>query len=217
MSVSIVYKIVNDVDDLIYIGSTNQILCKRMSDHRQLALKGRDIKLYNHMREVGAEHFKILCVREYKDISKERLRYKEDKYIKRFDTVKKGLNTYHAFGSTCEHKVSRNRCKECKGYQICSHDKLKYDCRDCGGQRFCHHNIQTKTCRECKGSCICPHNKLKQTCKECKGSKICSHNKQKDQCKMCSPAVCIICSKIFGGKSCLKKHQERKHPSPAEN
>ena len=97
MSISRVYKIVNDIDELVYIGSTKQILCRRMTEHRKLALKGSNIKLYCHMRQVGAEHFKILCVREYKDISKERLKYKEDKYIKRFDTVVKGLNSIYAY------------------------------------------------------------------------------------------------------------------------
>ena len=34
MNISRVYKIINDCDDLVYIGSTTQILCKRMSNHR---------------------------------------------------------------------------------------------------------------------------------------------------------------------------------------
>ncbi len=58
MSISRVYKIVNDIDELVYIGSTQQILCRIMTEHRKLAKKGSDRKLYNHMREVGAEHFK---------------------------------------------------------------------------------------------------------------------------------------------------------------
>jgi len=191
MSISRVYKIVNDVDDLIYIGSTKQILCRRMTEHRRLALKGRDLKLYNHMREIGAEHFKILCVREYKDISKERLRYKEDKYIKRFDSVKKGLNMLYAFGGKCEHNVARDRCKDCIGSGICPHNKQKWGCK------------------EWKGSSICLHNKEKQYCKECGGRALCLHDKQRKQCKICSPAVCDICSNIFSGKSNLKTHQRK--------
>ncbi len=125
MSISRVYKIVNDVDNLVYIGSTRQILCKRMTNHRDRAVNGLETKLYKHMRENGFEHFKILCVREYKDISKDRLRYKEDKYIKRFDSVKNGLNSFYAFGNKCEHNIVRSICKECKGSQICEHNKQK--------------------------------------------------------------------------------------------
>ncbi len=152
MSISTVYKIVNDIDELVYIGSTIQLLCQRMTEHRKKVRYGVDRKLYNHMRSIGAEHFKILCVREYKDISKERLKYKEDKYIKRFDTIKNGLNINHALGSTCEHKVRRTACKECKGRQICLHNKIKYYCRDCGGVAFCEHDKQKKSCKLCSPS-----------------------------------------------------------------
>ncbi len=199
MSISRVYKIVNDVDDLVYIGSTKQILCRRMTEHRKLALKGCDRKLYGHMRVVGADHFKILCVREYKDISKERLKYKEDKYIKRFDTVKKGLNMCYSFTSMCEHNKKHSRCKECIGLYICQHKKFKIQCKECGG------------------SFICPHNREKNKCRECSGSAFCPHDKQKNQCKICSPAVCDTCTKIFSGKSSLKIHQNTAHSSPSEN
>ena len=40
MSISRVYKILNDIDDLVYIGSTQQLLCRRMTEHRKLSLKG---------------------------------------------------------------------------------------------------------------------------------------------------------------------------------
>jgi hypothetical protein len=191
MSISRVYKIVNDIDDLVYIGSTKQILCRRMTEHRKLALTGCARKLYIHMREIGAEHFKILGVREYKDISKERLKYKEDKYIKRFDTVKKGLNTYYAFGEKCEHNVRRYCCVECKGTQICEHQRRKTQCRDCGG------------------SSMCEHNKRKSQCSDCGGSSMCEHDKRKSQCKVCSPAVCIKCLKVYAGKSKLQIHQRK--------
>ena len=131
MSISRVYKIVNDIDELVYIGSTKQILCRRMTEHRKLALKGCERKLYKHMRDIGSEHFKIMCVREYNDISKDRLKYKEDKYIKRFDTVQNGLNMSYAFGEKCEHKKRRGRCIECKGTSMCMHQKQKLQCKIC--------------------------------------------------------------------------------------
>ncbi len=43
------------------------------------------------MREIGVEHFKILCIKQYTDISKERLRTKEQKYINRYDAINNGL------------------------------------------------------------------------------------------------------------------------------
>ena len=61
-----IYKIVNDIDDDIYIGATCQALSKRMAEHRKSMKSKRDshIKLYKKMNEIGVEHFKILLVEE---------------------------------------------------------------------------------------------------------------------------------------------------------
>ena len=214
MSISRVYKIVNDVDDLVYIGSTKQILCKRMANHRHEATSGKtgERKLHHHMRYIGFENFRILLVREYKDISKDRLKYKEDKYIKRFDTVRNGLNSYYAFGHKCEHNIKRWACIECKGSGTCQHNKQKSRCRECDGSAFCEHNKQKIRCHECGGSQVCVHGNRKERCKECGGNEICPHRKNKASCKICSPVECDICFKIFG-KANLKPHKMKKHHS----
>ena len=64
MSISTVYKIINDIDDKVCIGSTCSKISKRMTEHRRNAKEGRTSKLYQHMRAVGVQHFKIVCVRE---------------------------------------------------------------------------------------------------------------------------------------------------------
>ena len=217
MSISRVYKIVNDIDELVYIGSTQQILCRRMTEHRKTAKYGREAKLYIHMRQLGVEHFNILLVREYKDISKERLKQKEDKYIKRFDTVRNGLNSNYAFGKICEHNCKRYICKECKGSGICEHGKEKRHCKECGGSAFCPHNKTKIKCKECKGSQVCSHGNQKARCKECGGTEVCPHKKIKQSCKVCSPMECNICLKIFAGRSNLNNHKRKMHPSPVEN
>ncbi len=209
MNISRVYKIVNDIDELVYIGSTIQLLSQRMTEHRKCSKRGKNMKLYCHMREIGVEHFKIILVKEYTDISKERLRKKEDKYIKRFDSVKNGLNSSYAFGFKCEHNIKRGQCKECGGSQICVHNKIRKTCRECGGSQICAHNKHKTACKECGGSQICPHGKNRQYCRECGGTAYCAHNKEKRNCKICSPALCNICSKVFSGKSTLKKHQRK--------
>ena len=101
MSISRVYKIINDVDELVYIGSTTCELSKRMAQHRKDMRKAnRTSKLYDgrrpvpsrgsalsdHMRTNGVEHYKILLIKEYTDISKDRLQKREHKYIKRYDS-----------------------------------------------------------------------------------------------------------------------------------
>lgn len=97
--VGYIYKIVNDVDDKIYIGSTTSSLSARMYRHRSDAknCKMNKLKLYNHMREIGIEHFKIELVEEIKNCVRNQLRILEDKYIKLLDTVKNGLNGRYLF------------------------------------------------------------------------------------------------------------------------
>lgn len=54
-----VYKIVNDVDDKVYIGSTTTELWHRMSQHKAEAKNGAKSPLYDLMREYGPERFRI--------------------------------------------------------------------------------------------------------------------------------------------------------------
>ena len=103
MSILTVYKIINDIDEKVYIGSTCSKISKRMTEHRRNAKEGRTSKLYQYMRALGVQHFKIVCIREYTDISKERLHNREEKYIKRYDSIKNGLNMHLMGGYYCIH------------------------------------------------------------------------------------------------------------------
>ena len=79
----------------------------------------------------GVEHYKILLIKEYTDISKERLNKREHKYIKRYDSVKNGLNTYEMGGYYCIHNMLKRYCMACNGSSMCSHGKIKINCVEC--------------------------------------------------------------------------------------
>ena len=129
---SYVYKITNDLNEMVYIGTTTRPLCKRISDHRYNAIRrGNTSKLYEYMREIGVERFKIVCVREYKDISKERLKSKEEKYIRRYDSIKNGLNMHSMGGYYCIHDKLKRYCVSCKGASMCSHGRIERICVKC--------------------------------------------------------------------------------------
>jgi len=124
MTISRIYKIINDVDELVYIGSTTCELSKRMAQHRRDMRKAnKTSKLYDHMRANGVEHYKILLIREYTDISKDRLRNREDKYINRYDSAKNGLNTYEMGGYYCIHNKLKRYCMSCNGSSMCNHGR----------------------------------------------------------------------------------------------
>ena len=54
-----IYKIWNDVDHEIYVGSTIETLSQRMAKHREKMKHKPHRKLYQHMFCLGADKFKI--------------------------------------------------------------------------------------------------------------------------------------------------------------
>ena len=54
-----IYKLVNNVNDKIYIGSTTQKLCNRKNTHKNDS-KRSESKLYNFVNEIGFENIEIV-------------------------------------------------------------------------------------------------------------------------------------------------------------
>lgn len=66
---SYIYKIINDVNDKVYIGKTAFSIQKRFQEHCQDAFRDRNEKrpLYAAMRKYGIEHFSIEQIEECSD------------------------------------------------------------------------------------------------------------------------------------------------------
>ena len=81
-----IYKIVNDVDDMVYVGSTYQKLERRWVFHMYDYKRHPEYNLYKKMHEIGIEHFKIILISIYPCETKEQLFQREreefDKYGK---------------------------------------------------------------------------------------------------------------------------------------
>jgi hypothetical protein len=58
-----IYKIINSIDDQIYVGSTTQSLRQRFSVHKCEAKRSPERKLYKHFLKLGIEHFKIILIK----------------------------------------------------------------------------------------------------------------------------------------------------------
>ena len=86
-----VYKILYDIDDACYIGSTSQTLSKRMSKHRQ-DMKS-EVKhhrpLHMHMIEHGIDNFYIELVANFPCESVELSRKREGELIRKVGTLNK--------------------------------------------------------------------------------------------------------------------------------
>lgn len=110
---SYIYKIINDINDKIYIGKTVFSIDKRFNEHCCDAFKQRNKErpLYKAMREYGIEHFYIELIEECDDnLASDREIY----WIGLYNTYSNGYNaTYGGDGKFLyNHKNIAMRLKE---------------------------------------------------------------------------------------------------------
>ena len=88
-----IYCIRNYLTDDIYVGSSCQPLCKRLSWHNSSLNKQKcnNNQLYRKMREIGKEHFYIELLEKYPCSSKEELRAREGQYIRQIGNLNKRI------------------------------------------------------------------------------------------------------------------------------
>jgi group I intron endonuclease len=87
-----IYKLVNTVDNLIYIGSTSINLEVRFAIHKSHSKKS-NTKLYTHMRNTGCDKFAIELIETVKADNPKSLKEIEGEYIRNLNTVANGLNS----------------------------------------------------------------------------------------------------------------------------
>ena len=84
-----IYKITNDYNNEIYVGSTCDTLAKRFSNHKKDSKKGRceNMKIYKLMNEIGFDRFRIELIENYPCEDKYQLRQKEGYHIRQIGTL----------------------------------------------------------------------------------------------------------------------------------
>jgi group I intron endonuclease len=86
-----IYKLVNDIDDEFYIGSTCEILSKRKAKHKCDSKRLPDRTIYKHLNEIGWDTVDIILIENYPCNSKEELHARERYWI---EELKPNLNKY---------------------------------------------------------------------------------------------------------------------------
>ena len=112
-----IYKLVNNVDDKIYIGSTCGTLRLRKSKHKS-ELKNKKYpnrNVYKHLKEVGWENVEIILIENYECKCKDELHARERYWI---DELKPELNK-------CRTTITDVERKE--------YYRQKFNC-ECGGK-----------------------------------------------------------------------------------
>jgi hypothetical protein len=85
-----VYKLVNTVDDQIYVGSTCLMLKNRVWYHKSAAKVNPEQKVYKHLNTIGWDNVKIYQLEKFSCNSKEELLKREQHY---YDLLQPSLNT----------------------------------------------------------------------------------------------------------------------------
>jgi hypothetical protein len=75
-----IYKIINDIDDQIYVGSTILPLNIQFTSHKSKSKLCPERKLYKHFKKHGIEHFKIILIKLYPCDNKTALKIEEEGY-----------------------------------------------------------------------------------------------------------------------------------------
>ena len=86
-----IYKILNNIDGEIYVGSTIETLGQRMAKHRGSMKQRPHYKLYKHMHELNVENFYIELIENYPCNDVYELRAREGYYIREIGTLNKNV------------------------------------------------------------------------------------------------------------------------------
>ena len=76
-----IYKLTNNVDDQIYIGSTYQTLTRRLNGHKNDAIRYPDQPKYKHLNNIGMLNVDIILIEYYPCLNKLELEHRERYYI----------------------------------------------------------------------------------------------------------------------------------------
>jgi len=102
-----IYKITNDFNDEVYIGSTCDTLTKRFSNQRNNinTPSKMDRPLYILMREIGVDRFRIEIIEEFPCGDKYQLRQREGFHIREQGTLNKRIESRTAKERYDENKI----------------------------------------------------------------------------------------------------------------
>jgi len=84
-----IYKLVNNIDDKIYVGSTCGELRQRKYGHNQKSIKYPNRTVYNHLNQIGWGNVDIVLIETHECKNKDELHRRERHFI---DELKPELN-----------------------------------------------------------------------------------------------------------------------------
>ena len=96
-----IYKLVNNTDKDIYVGSTCELLSKRLYGHKMCAKSKTQTKVYKHLNEIGWDNVEIILIESFPCANKMELVKRERYWV---DQLSPSLNTVRPYVTPAEEK-----------------------------------------------------------------------------------------------------------------
>lgn len=124
-----VYKLVNNVDNEIYVGSTIQSLTQRKAGHKRKAVDVPNRRVYQHLNTIGWDNVEIVLIENYPCESKDELNARERYWV---EELNPSLNKYFPLRTQKEYRqVNADFLKEwSREYRQKNADKIKENKRE---------------------------------------------------------------------------------------
>ncbi len=132
-----IYKITNDYNDDVYVGSTCDLLTKRFSGHKRSSKteEKKNRPIYKLMNEIGFERFRIELIEDYPCTDKYELRQRETYYIREIGTLNSKIEcrTRKQYQEDNKEQIQKQRKTyyESNKDKILDEQKVKINC-ECG-------------------------------------------------------------------------------------
>ena len=146
-----IYKIVNDIDNSFYVGSTWFKLNIRFSKHKNDCNSGSIKKVHRKMREVGTDHCRIELIEQVEVQNKQERLQIEQKYI---NELKPDLNVNKAFQTKLDRKNQNKKWyqthKEQKKKAVKNYREEHMEQVKEYNTKYCKDHSQDYSCELCK-------------------------------------------------------------------
>jgi hypothetical protein len=197
-----IYKIINSVNDKIYVGSTCNELTKRLMNHKSYSKKNPNIKLYENCNLVGWGNVKIELVEDFSCNDRVSLVEREQYYI---EQLKPELNKNYAKGLDKEkEKKSKSKYAKSEKFKLCLRKYRNTEKGKLSNKRACQKYSKTEKGKKAFLKAQNKENYIsykKNYMKEYNERKL----KEKVECE-CGKKVCVLSKKSHENS---KKHIEQ--------
>jgi group I intron endonuclease len=168
-----IYKIIHNQSNLVYVGSTFNILRQRWATHKASYKRGYKISIYPYFLKYGIENFKMILIKEYQVENRAHMEAYEQLWINKLKPINKqcAFNLLKKEKEKKYNKEYREKNKEeirekDKKYREKYREKIK-DNREKNKEKIREYRAQKKHCSQC-GKLLSISNLSKHKKKYCK-------------------------------------------------